>query len=111
LKVEEAEREYLGIQAALDNLQSRLVRHQVENEAKQERAEELKELLKEASIDVDDLDGEKARIEGEMEGIIAEGTRKIQEFSDSLQGDDEEPEELEPITEEPATHSDGLDLD
>jgi len=112
----DAEREYVGIQARLDELKQQLLRYEVENEAKQQRVEQLKQELVDAGIDVENLMEEKARIEREMEEIVSEGQQKIQEFSNSLNEFDlEELEELEPIEEEqPTTESsalDDLDLD
>jgi len=112
----DAEREYVGIQARLDELKQQLLRYEVENEAKQERVEQLKKELVDAGIDVENLTEEKSRLEKEMEEIVSEGQQKIQEFSNSLtEFDSEELEELEPVAEEqPITESsdlDDLDLD
>lgn len=114
MNIKNLEREYLGIQSRLEDLKQTAVRLEVENEAKQAKAEELKKSLIEAGVDVDRLDEEKSRIVEEMGQILEDGLRLVQEFSDSLsQAEQEDLEETEAIEEEEseATSLDISDLD
>jgi len=113
LSSEAIQREYLELEGNLEKLNQQALRVQVENEAKQERLELLKSELEEAGINLDDLDGEKSRLEAEMQGILDEGMKKVKDFSEALQG--ENTEETEPLQQESENiqsgDMDGLDLD